>query len=217
MKELSHFKKLYEINMTIGKKQGQKRAYKNLSPNDLSELDDVCLDKFGKPFDKCSYDEQGAARSYLWGKTNEEEEEDFNIDLGDDEDDENETTDEKLESDFIELLDNKNFIENIQIGVKQYVLENLLKEKVNSFKIIPFVEFSHEDEDFGVSVEFDAPCIFNFDKNDKLKESEIATIRTIKYTTPDLTDLTTLENEKGVTIISTLISDILNDIDERVN
>ena len=229
MKNLNYYKQIFEIStLNVSKEQGQQSAYRDLKPSDRKDLDDLCLQKFGKSFSDCSYEEQDAARSFLYseikeeinlGFDDEEETEDpgGSDDSKKDKDEEESSEDEELQNTFIDLLDNKDFIKNIQIYLKQYVLENLLKEKTNTFKIIPYVEFTFNEKSYGISVEFSTPCILNFDKDGKISETDLGEIKTITYSTPEIDNLNNLDNEKGITIISSMVYDILNDIDEMID
>lgn len=221
MKNLREFKQINENSMTLGRTQGQRSVYKNMSGSDLSELDELCISKFGRPFMKCSFDEQATARSFLselqeeldlFGSDEEEEEE-----TDDKEEDTEPSEEEQKQNKFLTLLDDKNFISNIEKTLKQYVLENLLVDSVNSFKIIPFVDFTYKDENYGLSVEFDTPCIMNFDKKNKISETDLGEIGTINYTTPEIDNLNVMDSEKGITIISSMVIKTLSDIHEKLS
>lgn len=228
MKNLSHYKQIFEIStLNVSKEQGQQSVYRDLKPSDRKDLDDLCMQKFGKSYNDCSYDEQDAARSFLYSEIKEEinlgfddekesdDSEEENSKEGEDEKENSE--EEELQNTFIELLDNVDFIKNIESYLKQYVLENLLKEKTNTFKIIPYVEFTFEEKSYGISVEFKTPCILNFDKEGKIKEVDLGEIKTITYSTPEIDNMNNLDDEKGITIISSMVYDILNDIDEIID
>jgi hypothetical protein len=230
MKNLTHYKRINEIaRFSVDKTTGQRSAYRDEKGEDMSDLDKYCMDKFGKVFFDCSYDEQDLARSVyaeeagldeeidLFADDNEEETEeteDKSKDKEKEEEEEPETALSKEQNKFITLLDNKIFIKNIEIKLKEYILENLLKDKINTFKIIPFIEFTFEDENYGISIEFEIPSMLNFDKEGKLDEIDIAPIEVIKYTTPDVDSLLTMDSENGFKIIEGITNTILNDIDE---
>lgn len=234
MKSLNEFKKELKEGVMMGLHQTQRdiairAAYADMAPADRKVLDAWCMKKYGRNFMDCAYDEQSAARSIISSdqeevdKQNkrdalrEEEEIDPSADEGEDKEKEEdvptqEEKEEENEMKFVELLSDKNFMMSYKNTLKQYVSKEILTEEYNSFAIIPFVNFELDDNQYGVSLEFESAAVINVDKEGKVFEKEIPKISKVKYKMPEMEELKNLEDEVGITFVDTLTKEALEDI-----
>lgn len=243
MKSLKQIKEELKEGIVMGLHQTQRdtairSAYSDMTPGERKELDSWCMEKYGRRFMDCSYDEQGAARSIISADDKEiekqnkkdalkEAEEDPTADvLGDeggdsgegdkkDKKEEVKTPDEQEEEKerkFVDMLQDQDFISAFTNEMKKYVSKHLLNDDYNSFAVIPFVEFLFKENQYGLSIEFESAVTFNIDDKGNVYEKDIPKVSHIKYTTPEIDELVDLEDEIGATFVDSMTRDALDEI-----
>jgi hypothetical protein len=189
---------------------------------DRKVLDDYCNDNFAKPFMDSTFQEQSAARSVLDGDPEEIQKQndkdkmrESKLEEGGDAESEipsPEEEEKKDEDKFIGLLDDEAFTEAMTNATTQYISENMLDDEYNSFAIIPYIEFTYEDLPYGLSIEFESAVTINIDKDGKVFEKDVPGVKQVKYKTPEMDEMTILEDITGQTTIDLLVKEIVKEI-----
>ena len=236
MKSLKEIKESFIGGLNYSGEDAAKNAtYADMTMADRKILDDYCNDNFAKPFMDSTFQEQSAARSVLDSDPEEvqkqndkdkiresklqEADEETDPDAEEDKKDDSETEisspeeeEKKDEDKFVDMLNDQEFIEAITNATTQYISENMLGDEYNSFAIVPYIEFTYNDLPYGLSIEFESAVTINIDKDGKVFEKDVPSVDQVKYKTPEMDEMTILEDITGKTTIDLLIKDIVKGI-----
>ena len=78
--------------------------------------------------------------------------------------------------------------------------------------MLPFVEVYYKDGEYGINVEFESAVSMNVDDSGKVVERDIPDVKSVKYKTPAMDNLTVLETPNGMDVIGVMVKEALEEI-----
>lgn len=144
--------------------------------------------------------------------TDEETDDETTDEEGDSKDETEEDEEASTEETFVELFNDESFVDAFKVEIKQYISEKLLEDEFNSFTVLPFVEINFKDDVYGVNIEFESAVTINVNEDGKVIEKDIPNVDIVKYKTPEMDNITLLEDEIGKETITMYVTEAIDEI-----